>query len=69
MPKVPFDPSQLGGSASASGPMPTNPLNFLMAAAEMHKGGKLQQSAPVPTGNPLQTGKVSHSRKQMKVVK
>jgi hypothetical protein len=43
-----------------------NPVNFLMAAADLHKSGQL--SAPVPTGTPLQTGKRA-SRKPIKVIK
>lgn len=45
-----------------------NPVNFLMAAADAHSKGEFQ-SAPVPGGVDLQTGKASSKRKRLQVVK
>ncbi len=47
---------------------PANPENFLMAAAEMHSQGQFQ-SAPVPQGKDLQTGKSRGRRARIQVVK
>lgn len=65
MPTAPMlQPDQM----KAAGAPPTNPLNFLMAAAEAHSKGDFQ-SAPVPTGHALQTGKGHNSRHKLEVVK
>jgi hypothetical protein len=74
MPTVPsLPPELLQQSAQGSGgAMPTNPLNYLMAAADLHQSGDL--STPVPTGSPLQTGKPiakgkGRGRSKLQVVK
>lgn len=64
MPTAPMLPAE---SRPAQAGSPTNPMNFLMAAAEAHSKGDFQ-SAPVPTGKALQTGK-SSSKKHIQVVK
>lgn len=64
MPQAPtLPPDQM----KASGVGPTNPINFLMAAAEAHSAGEFQ-SKPVPTGVDLQSGKANR-KKHLKVVK
>lgn len=66
MPTAPtLGPDQMK-AAGASMPQ-VNPVNFLLAAAEAHSQGQFQ-SAPVPAGVDLQSGKVNR-RKQLKVVK
>lgn len=64
MPRAPMIP---GGMSPQGVPTnPATPTDFLMAAASMHQDGSLQQaaqSAPVPRGQPLQTGKVSRHRR------
>lgn len=66
MPQVPtLSPEMMQGSG---GSVPTNPINFLMAAAEAHSRGDFQ-SAPVPKGADLQSGKASSRHKHIKIVK
>lgn len=65
MPTVPAGSAD-GPTASALG-VPTNPMNFLMAAAEAHASGAFQ-SKPVPIGKALQTGK-SSPKKHIQVLK
>lgn len=64
MPQAPMLPPD---QMKAVGAPPTNPINFLMAAAEAHSHGDFQ-SAPVPTGIDLQSGR-SNPKKRFKVVK
>jgi hypothetical protein len=65
MPQAPaLPPDQMKAAGVQS---PTNPVNFLMAAAEAHSRGDFQ-SAPVPSGIDLQSGKSSR-KKHLKVVK
>lgn len=69
MPTVPNLPPEKLGSASANG-LPTDPANFLLAAADLHQSGEL--SSPVPAGHPLQTGKPiakARGRSRIQVVK
>ena len=49
----------------SGGSMPTNPLNFLMAAADLHQQGAL--SSPDPAGKPMQTGKPIGTRSRARV--
>lgn len=66
MPTTPtLPPDQMKAAGAA---MPTNPMNFLMAAAEAHSKGDFQ-SAPVPTGKALQTGKGQGRGHKLEVVK
>lgn len=65
MPTVPGDPQNQMAAATGS---PADPTSFLMAAAEMHSKGEFQ-SAPVPEGKALQTGKPAGKRHHMKVVR
>lgn len=66
MPTAPtLGPDQM--KAAGASPPPVNPVNFLMAAAEAHSRGEFQ-SAPVPAGVDLQSGKINR-KKQLKVVK
>lgn len=53
---MPTAPALPANATPATLGLPTNPMNFLMAAAEAHSRGDFQ-SAPVPTGKDLQTGK------------
>lgn len=64
MPQAPTLPPD---SQSAVGIPPTNPVNFLLAASEAHSRGDFQ-SAPVPKGVDLQTGKANR-KKHLKVMK
>lgn len=65
MPQAPsLPPEMLKAQGTAA---PTNPINFLMAAAEAHASGNFQ-SAPVPKGVDLQSGKVNR-KKHIQVVK
>ena len=68
MPTVPSLPPQMLQQAASSGGMPTTPDNFLMAAADMHSKGEFQ-SAPVPTGKDLQTGKRPSRSRHLQMVK
>lgn len=72
MPTAPMLPAgvlaQVGQASTPRIAPPASPAAFLMAAADMHRNGELQRSAPVPTGQPLQTGHVPRPRR-MKVVK
>lgn len=65
--------SSFAGPQATSPMMQTDPANLLMAAAQMHQqlgGGDPTRSAPVPRGQPLQTGKrLRPPRHAMKVVK
>lgn len=65
MPTAPMLPPD---QMKAAGAPPTNPLNFLMATAEAYSRGDFQ-SAPVPTGKALQTGKGSGRGHKLEVVK
>jgi hypothetical protein len=65
MPTAPMLPPD---QMKAAGAPPTNPMNFLMAAAEAHSRGDFQ-SAPVPTGKALQTGHGKNSKSKLQVVK
>jgi hypothetical protein len=53
--------------AKASASAGLNPVNFLIAASDMQKSGKIP-SAPVPAGKPMQTGK-RPSKKPLQVLK
>lgn len=64
---MPQAPSLPPDQMKSAGVPPSNPVNFLMAAAEAHSRGDFQ-SAPVPTGIDLQSGKSSR-KKHLKVVK
>lgn len=64
---MPQAPSLPPDQMKAAGIPPTNPVNFLLAAAEAHSNGDFQ-SAPVSAGADLQTGKSSR-RKHLKVMK
>lgn len=65
MPQAPsLPPDQMKAAGIAA---PTNPINFLMAAAEAHSAGDFQ-SKPVPAGVDLQSGKTSR-KKHLKVMK
>ncbi len=66
MPTAPMLPPDQMKSAGLA--PPTNPMNLLMAAAEMHSRGDFQ-SAPVPTGHNLQTGKPAGRRHKLEIVK
>lgn len=61
VPRLPADMLRNSGSG-----LPTDPANFLLAAADLHSSGEL--SAPVPTGKTLQTGK-RPSRASLSVIK
>lgn len=64
MPQAPnLPPDQMAAAQSNAG---MNPVNFLIAAADMQKSGKL--SAPVPTGKALQQSS-KKSAKNIQVVK
>lgn len=66
MPQAPtLPPDQMKAAGLAA---PTNPVNFLMAAAEAHSRGDFQ-SAPVPHGIDLQSGKAPSRHKKLQVVK
>lgn len=66
MPQAPsLPPDQM--KVAGAGIPPTNPVNFLLAAAEAHSNGDFQ-SAPVPKGVDLQSGKASR-KKHLKVMK
>jgi hypothetical protein len=61
-----------GLMAQSNGAPPTNPLNFLIAAADQSGGGDPHRSAPIPRGHALpaftkSTGK--HPAPPIKVVK
>lgn len=64
---MPQAPSLPLDQMKSAGIPPTNPVNFLMAAAEAHSNGEFQ-SAPVPKGIDLQSGR-SNPKKRFKVVK
>lgn len=68
MPQVPTLPPDMLQSAGAFSTMPTDPANYLMAAADLHSKGEFQ-SMPVPRGKDLQTGKPSGKRHRIQVVK
>lgn len=59
--------SGIAAQPSSVGLPPTSPANYLMAAADLHQSGQL--SAPVPTGEALQTGKAKGRRAHIQVVK
>lgn len=63
MPQAPSIPADMAQSIGQ-----TNPVNFLMAAAEAHSRGDFQ-SAPVPHGLDLQSGKAASRKKHIQVVK
>jgi len=65
MPAAPSMSPALPASAQANAGI--DPANFLMAAADLHQSGAL--SSPVPTGVPLQTGKMPKGSKRLKVIK
>ncbi len=67
MPTVPMSSPSPLASAAGAGMAPTSPTNFLLAAADLHSQGEFQ-SAPVPEGHNLQTGKNPRKR-HMQVVK
>lgn len=72
MPTVPMLPQ--GGSISSSG-VPTDPMNFLIAAADMHKNGQLPSQAAtpqrsMPKGQSMNLPVTSHrAKKNIKVIK
>ena len=65
MPQAPMlQPDEMAKASAGAG---MNPVNFLIAASDMQKQGKIP-SAPVPAGKALQTGK-KPSRKPIQVMK
>lgn len=63
MPRIPGSPSGLTTNTP-----PTDLANFLLAAADLHSSGEFQ-SAPVPTGKALQTGRKPSRSASLQIVK
>ena len=69
MPTAPIIPAAM---QQGPGGAPASPVNYLMAAADLHNNGGLadaQRSAPLPTGHPLQTGKPITRPKHIRIMK
>jgi len=69
MPTAPTIPPLLPGMPPSQSPQAkATPASFLMAAADLHSQGKLS-TAPVPRGQPLQTGRVPRHKRSLQIVK
>ncbi len=72
MPTAPMLPPEMMARSGAASPV--DPVNFLMAAADMSKQGQLPDAAkgrsiPAGIGKPLQTGKPMGRRAKLQVLK
>lgn len=72
MPQAPMLPPEMMAKSGAAAPI--SPVNFLMAAADMHKSGTLPDAAqgrsmPSALGHAMQTGKPRGRRAKLQVLK